>query len=179
VRPLVGLGAVALVLVLPACAGSKQGSGWRTFHRDGVTVRYPHKWFATAHHLTPVSSPRQAIAVASYRLPGSSAGADGCQPKEALDRLPPRGVFIFGWEYGRLSTYRPLRVREMRTFTPRPTRFKLVGFTRSECLGPSYMLRFRDGGRAFQVHVAFGKRADAASRAIVLRILDSFRAKAV
>jgi len=51
----------ALSLVLGALAPA----GWHAFRADGVSVRYPPGWFATAQPLTPVVSPRQAIAVAS------------------------------------------------------------------------------------------------------------------
>ena len=66
-------------------------------------MTYPTGWYATMQALTPVTSPRQVLAVASYPLPSDSSGADGCQPKEALNRLPPTGAFIFGWEYGGLA----------------------------------------------------------------------------
>ena len=46
-----------------------------------------------------------------------------------------------------------------------------------ECIGPSYMVRFRQAGRFFQIHIVLGTRASAARRAAVLRILDSFTAK--
>jgi hypothetical protein len=39
------------------------------------------------------------------------------------------------------------------------------------------MLVFRDNGRFFQLHVALGRRATAATRHEVLTILDSFQAK--
>jgi len=110
----------------------------------------------------------------SARLPPGSSGADGCQPKEALDRLPSTGAFIFGWEYGQVSPVTGIRASD---FPHRPKQFKLTGFARYECLGPSYMLRFRDAGRAFQIHIAFGRRANAATRAIIIRILDTFSAK--
>ncbi len=141
------------------------GANWRTFHARGITVHYPPGWFATATRLTPVTSPPQILAVASYRLPPDSGGADGCQPKAALDRLPPTGAFIFGWEYGR-DTFR-------RAFPPRPKHFSLKNYASYECMGPSYMLRFRQAGRFFQIHVVLGRHA---SRATVLRVLDSFNA---
>jgi hypothetical protein len=37
------------------------------------------------------------------------------------------------------------------------------------------MIRFSDRGWAFQIHVYLGSRASAATRATVLRVLDSFR----
>ncbi len=105
----------SLALLLSTIVLTGAGANWRTFHARGITVHYPPGWFATATRLTPVTSPPQILAVASYRLPPDSGGADGCQPKAALDRLPPTGAFIFGWEYGR-DTFR-------RAFPPRPKDF--------------------------------------------------------
>jgi hypothetical protein len=144
--------------------------GWHTFGSDGVTARYPPGWFATSKPLTPVTYPRQAIAIASYRLPSGPSGADGCEPKEALARLPSGGAFVFGWEYAAGSPFGPPRSAD---FPPRPTHFVLARPARSECLGPSYVLRFRQAGRYFQIHVALGPRATAAIRRKVLDILDS------
>jgi len=163
------LGALALALT-PAPAPA----GWHTFRADGVSIRYPPGWFATAQPLTPVTSPRQAIAVASYPLPHGSGGAEGCSPKAALDRLPPRGAFIFGWEVGTKS----MRAGTSRAdFQPRPRHFVLARLARYECLGLSYAVLFRDAGRAFPTHVAFRRDATAATRATALRILDSFVAR--
>jgi hypothetical protein len=44
-------------------------------------------------------------------------------------------------------------------------------------MGHSYALRFRAAGRAFQIHVYLGPKANAATRVTVLRVLDSFHAK--
>jgi hypothetical protein len=71
-----------LALLLSALALT--GANWRTFRADRITVRY--------------TEPSQILALASYLLPRGSGGANGCQPKEALDRLPAAGAFIFGWE---------------------------------------------------------------------------------
>lgn len=146
---------------------------WHTFRTQHVSVRYPPTWFATARPLTSVTGPSQAVAIASYPLPTSAAGADGCQPKAALDRMPPDGAFIFGWDYGPLTSLGA----GARDFPPEPLRFKLAGFARYECMGPSYMVRFRAGGRGFQIHIYLGRNASATTRALVLRTLDSFRAR--
>jgi hypothetical protein len=159
----IALGAVALASGVPP--------KWHTFRGDAISVRYPPTWTATSHPLTPVSSPTQFLAVASYPLPDGSAGADGCRPTEALRDMPASGAFIYGWEYG-TPARSGLRVR---AFARRPRHFRLTGFAHYECLGPSYMLRFRQAGRFFQIHVAFGSRATATTRRLVLRVLDSLR----
>jgi hypothetical protein len=144
---------------------------WRSFDSNGVSYHYPPRWAATAAPLTAVTSPQQIIALASFAFPTNVAGADGCEPKEALDRIPPNGVFIFGWEYGQLSPQLGIRPHD---FPPRPKHFTLTNLAQYECMGRSYMLRFSDRGWAFQIHVSFGSRASAATRATALRILDSF-----
>ena len=161
---------VALLLSVLTLSGTAQ-AGWRTFSANGISVRYPPGWFATRQPLTPVTSPPQILAVASYPLPRNDRGADGCEPKEALERMPPTGALIFGWEYGSITG------RALRHFPTRPKHFTLTSFARYECLGPSYMLRFRQAGRFFQIHIAFGKRAGGATRATALRILDSLQVR--
>ncbi|HET9462001.1 MAG TPA: hypothetical protein VFO56_08705 [Gaiellaceae bacterium] len=141
---------------------------WATFRTDEVSIRYPPGWHATARQLTPVNYPWQRFAVASYPFP-ANARPNGCKPAGTLAKRQPSGAVIFVIEYGAGSA---------RVFPPRPARLKLSGFRNYECFGRSYQLRFREAGRYFQIHIAFGRRAGAGVRATVLRILDSFEAKA-
>src|SRR5579864_2392923 len=98
-RRLVVIVTGSLIFAIPARAFTTGTSlRWHTFRAGGISVRYPPGWFATAQPLTAVTAPRQALAVASYRYRADIAGSDGCEPKEASDRLPPNGAFIFGWE---------------------------------------------------------------------------------
>ncbi len=163
-------------LVALALATLTVGAGvptfWHTYRGDRISIRYPPGWTATARPLTAVTSPGQVIALGSYRFPTNIAGADGGEPKQALDAIPPDGAFIFGWDYGQLSA------AELRkNFPPQPQRFRLTGLANYECMGQGYALRFRAAGRAFQIHVYFGSKATAATRATVLRVLDSFHAR--
>ena len=166
------LGVLAFTTV-GACGYGAGSSKWRTLRTDGVSVRYPPGWDATSHPLTPVTDPPQVLAVASFPLPRDNSGADGCQPKEALDHLPPTGAFIYGWEYANPK----LPGLRLRDFPPRPKRFTLTGFAHYECSGLGYMARFREAGRLFQIHVDFGRRASPATRRTALRVLDSFQVK--
>lgn len=159
------LALVVTALALVGCGGS----GWRTWQGRGVTVRIPRGWHATRARLTPVTWPVQFLAVASYPLPAGDRGADGCEPKAAVDRLPAGGAFLFGWEYAGTPDGTVRRA----DFPSRPRRFSLVHLGRYECLDHSYLIRFRAGGRAFQVHVLFGRRASERTRALALRVLDS------
>jgi hypothetical protein len=161
-------------LVVLAAVGLASGSsvasaappGWHTFAAHGVSVRYPPGWFATARPLTEVTSPQQILAVSSYSYRPDPGQADGCEPREALDHLPPTGAFIFGWEYGQLL--------DLRAFPARLARFRLSGYAREECVGRSYTLQFREAGKTFQISVTLGARATSATRRTVVRILDSF-----
>jgi hypothetical protein len=159
---------IAAVLVLTAASPPS----WLIFRTDGIEVRYPPAWFATTRQLTPVDDPPQVLAIASYRFP-SDTSPNGCNPAGTLAKMPASGALIFVIEYASAS----VRARD---FPPRRARFRLGSARRYECFGPrrSYLLRFRDAGRSFQVDVAFGQRAGAGTRTTVLRILDSFRARA-
>jgi hypothetical protein len=161
---LLGVALVGLLLA-SGCAASSS----KTFRDEGISVRYPSNWHATRRTLTPVTSPVQVLAVASYALPEGRAGADGCSPKEALERLPANGVFLFGWEYDRPA----LAGVQRSDFPPRPDHFVLKGPTGFECLGPSYVVTFREEGRLFQIHVVLGPKAGGDERATALKVLDS------
>jgi hypothetical protein len=157
---------LGVALMAASCSSSPKLS--HDFRGDGVSIRYPNGWHAAQAPLTPVTDPVQVLAVGSYPLPHGFGGADGCMPKEALDRLPPSGAFIFGWEFDVADE----------GFPPRPKHFALTHFAHDECLGPSYMLAFRDAGRFFRIHVVLGRHANADMRKMVLRMLDSLRVRA-
>ena len=157
---------IGVALLAAACSSSPKLT--HAFRDDGVSVRYPDGWDATNRPLTHVTSPVQVLAVASYRLPRSNQGDNGCEPKQALDRRPADGAFIYGWEFSSAQGER---------FPPRPKHFSLGGLERFECLGPSYRLRFRDAGRLFDIHVSLGPKASGGTRKTVLRILDTLRVR--
>lgn len=161
---------LAAALALAGCAGSSA----RTWQGRGVSVRVPAGWHATGARLTPVSWPPQFLAVASYPLPHGDRGADGCEPKAAVDALPADGAFIFGWEYTGFP-WSSERAAQRAEFPPRPRHFRLAHLGRDECLDHSYLLRFREAGRYFEVHVLLGRKASAQTRSLALGVLDSLR----
>lgn len=163
---------IALLAAALALAGGGT-SGWRTWHGHNLSVRIPPGWHATRARLTPVTWPVQFLAVASYPLPHGDRGADGCEPKSAVDRLPADGAFLFGWEYVGAPDG-PIRRGD---FPRRPRTFRLAHLGRYECLDHSYLLRFRAAGRYFQVQVRLGRAASERTRALVLHILDSLVVK--
>jgi hypothetical protein len=157
---------IGVAVLAASCSSSPKLS--QTFRANGVSLRYPTGWDAAEAPLTPVTDPVQVLAIGSYPLPHGFGGADGCMPKEALDRLPPSGAFVFGWEFDSAAE----------GFPPRPKHFALTHFEHYECLGPSYMLAFRDAGRFFRIHVVLGRHAGSRTRKTVLRILDSLSVRA-
>lgn len=160
--------AVALAVAVLALAGCG-GSGWRVWHGRGVSLQVPPGWYATSAQLTPVTWPVQFLAVASYPLPQGDGGADGCEPRSAVERLPANGAFLYGWEYVGIGEG-PIRRSD---FPVRPHRFRLGHLGRYECLDHSYLIAFREEARYFQVHVVLGRRVSTRTRELALRVLDS------
>lgn len=133
--------------------------------REGISLRYPRGWSATAKPLTQVDSPVQIAAVASFSL--AQRGRDtNCFPRRAFAKVQPRGAFIFVIEYR--------AVARTRDFPRRPRRFALPRRPENyECFPGTYMLRFRDQHRYCQIHVALGRNATRVTRRFVLAVLDS------
>ena len=142
-----------LTLIPLGCASS-------SLKRSGTTASASpsRRLVRDASPLTPVTSPVQALAVASYRLREEMPERDGCSPKAALDRLPPDGVSSSagsttapGWPRPekRLPTAgRPLRVEG-------PDRLRV---SRPELRG--HVSR----GGDFQIHVVLGSKAEGRAR---------------
>lgn len=158
----VGFAAIALISVT--------SSAWQSFHTDGISVHYPSGWHATTRPLTAVTSPQEALVVASYPFPRQTI-ADNCNPTSSLAALPAIGALIFVWEY-------PPRATPRSSFPPRPKRFKIGHLGNPECFGPrTAIVAFRQAGRFFQINITLGRRATSATRATVVRILDSLTIK--
>jgi hypothetical protein len=132
--------------------------------RAAISVAYPSAWHVIRQSLTQVG---QLLVVTSFPL-HQSASDKNCSPRTAIEQMPSNGAFLYMFEYARA------RPRLLARFPPRPSRFRLRRKTWQpyECMGLSYMVRFRDRGRAFQAHVFLGKRATKRIRARVLEILD-------
>ena len=62
----------------------------------------------------------------------------------------------------------------------RPEHFTLdsAEFANYECYGASYMIRFVEQGRVFQVHISLGNDATDETRATALTVLDSLEVAA-
>jgi hypothetical protein len=178
------IAAVALPLVLLAPLGEEKerpgassatdpGEGVQddethTDVNDGLSVTIPEAWTFHQDPSGPVD-PKSVFGVGTWTFP---KGGD-CAPTAAQAELPADGAFFFLYEY--------LGGGDPADFPPRPSHFQLDTSTLGhyECqVVPSYMIRFRDAGRLFQVHVAFGPQAYESLRPEVLRALDSIEVTA-
>jgi len=134
---------------------------------DGLSITIPAAW---TFHQDPSgpAEPRTIFAVGSW--PFSTGGE--CAPTTAHSELRSDGTFFWLIEY---------RDPQGNDFPQRPEFFRLDEETLAtyECSGvPSYLVRFQDAGRSFQVHVAFGPEASESLRPEVLRALDSLEVTA-
>jgi hypothetical protein len=134
---------------------------------DGLSIRIPATW---TFHQDPSgpAEPRTVFAVGSWAFP---TGGE-CAPMVAQEQLPQDGTFFWLIEYAD-----PQGV----DFPDRPEFFELDPATLGhyECsLVPSYLIRFQEHGRFFQVHVAFGSEASESLGPEVLRALESLEVTA-
>jgi hypothetical protein len=134
---------------------------------DGLSIRIPATW---TFHQDPSgpAEPRTVFAVGSWPF---SIGGD-CAPTAAHAELPADGAFFWLIEY---------RDPQGNVFPARPERFALdpATFANYECSAvPSHLLRFREAGRSFQVHVSFGPDASGTVQQEVLRALASLEVTA-
>lgn len=129
----------------------------------------PDGWHAASRPLTGVVEPAQRLALATFPLTQRRPDP-GCAPVTAHRRLRQDEAFIFLFEYRGPGS--------PDAFGPRPRHFRLAGQSRYECLGRSFMIRFAERGRRFQVHVSLGPQTSRWQRRQVLEVLDSLKVKA-
>lgn len=131
--------------------------------QEGIWVLTPPDWSYLVHPSGPYE-PSTLFSVASYPI---ERGGE-CAPTTALEALPADGALAWVIEY---------RDAQGNEFPPRPERFSLDPSSLSsyECSGThaTYMFRFQDEGRYFQVHVAFGEQASEDLRDEMLASLSS------
>jgi hypothetical protein len=148
---------------------SASGDG-RTDVGAGISVRNPAGWHVFRRLLTRVVSPVQRMVASSFALHQARPDS-GCAPATALREMPQTGAWVYLIEYASIAR------QPLAGFPPRPAHFALSAssYANYECMGPSYLVRFRDAGREFQAEVYIGARADASTRAATLSALDSLR----
>jgi hypothetical protein len=169
----VALVAVGLGACVSGVAASTSTSARRTSAGAGIGLRTPAGWRLLTHDITPLSWPVERLLLTSYR---ARAGGN-CAPDRAERQLPADGALVYLLEYRPRRGAPRLKV-DRRSFPPRPAHFALDrrDLGDYECWRvPSYLIRFSDAGRAFQLHVALGARVSVARRAQVLAALDSLR----
>jgi hypothetical protein len=158
---LTGCGAVAAAASAPGRPAAR-----RIAVPGRISVAVPAGWHLRRPPITALSAPAERLLLTS----GSAPRGGNCGPDAAERALPPHGALLFLFEYtGRDAARRT-------GFPPKPAhaRLRRRDLATYECWRvPSYALRFRAAGRAFQLHVAFGPRAGARRRAQVLRAIDS------
>lgn len=148
---------------------SEQAAATWSIRKNGIAVRVPDGWHATTTRLTAVDWPVQRLAVASYPLV-QRAPDDGCYPRSAREAMGPDDALVILIEY----TSEFADIGSLPDF-PLRTRFRLDDdtFAPYECFGESYLIRFRERGRRFQAHVAFGDRVMARTRSRAVAALNS------
>jgi hypothetical protein len=138
-------------------------SGTSELDRDeGISLLVPDGWSYVQDPSGP-TEPRTVLAISNVPIP---LGGE-CAPSAAVDALPPQGVLAWVILYGDTQG---------NAFPPRPAAFSLDPSTLApyECSGvPSFMFRFSDQGRDFQVHVVLGPKASEADRDMLLASLSS------
>jgi hypothetical protein len=136
--------------------------------RRGLHLVHPSAWRIYPQALTQAISARDQIALGTFPLHQTRPDRN-CTPATALRSRPPSGGFIYLYEQEGLNRAQLARV------PARPTRLRLPRWSYQpyECVGPSWRVDFRDGGRAFTAHV-YGPPQ---RRREALAILDSLRVR--
>jgi hypothetical protein len=134
----------------------------------GLRLAHPSPWRVYARRLTQAVSSRDQLALGTFPLRQRRPDR-GCSPVTAQRARRAGDGFVFLFEYEGLTP------RQLARFPRRPERLQLPRSSNAnfECFGASRVVRFRDGGRAFQAHVYGPPRR----RREALAILDSLRVR--
>jgi hypothetical protein len=134
----------------------------------GLHLVHQSAWRLYRQRLTQAISARDQIALGTFSLHQQRPDPN-CTPATAQRSRPPAGGFIYLYEQEGLNRTQLARV------PARPARLRLPrsSYQPYECMGPSWRVDFRDGGRAFTAHV-YGPPQ---RRREALAILDSLRVR--
>jgi hypothetical protein len=171
---LASIAALALSSTIAACSSdSGRNAGDAVFQNEeaGVSVTVPPGWHAATGPFTGLLDPRERLVLTSFPVEGTPR-SPGCSPLGLLRELPRSGVAAVLLEY--------MHTGARRNFQRRPEQFRLRPSDRSgfDCFSPqpigdAQLFNFREAGRAFNLLVAVGRDATAASRHTAERALDS------
>jgi hypothetical protein len=145
--------------------GSSPPPGWMTHHSKGVSITTPKRWIFQRQNPANLLRPTIDFSIGTWRF--SSGGS--CAPTKALNAVPPKGMFLYMFEYPAAGRRGP--------FPPRPARFKL-GPTKGpfECLGvKAHVIQFRFDHRFFQIYIKLGRQADRSLRQRVVASLNTIQ----
>jgi hypothetical protein len=134
----------------------------------GLRLVHPSAWRVYPEQLTQAVSARNQVALGTFPLRQRRPDRN-CSPVTAQRARRTGDGLLFLFEYEGLNR------RQLARLPRRPARLRLPrsSFGNYECLGASWVVRFRDGGRAFQAHVYGPPRR----RREALAILDSLRVR--
>jgi hypothetical protein len=134
-----------------------------------IGIRVPAGWHLVRGWLSDVVEPIPRLAIGSFPVRLSRHTCECGMPN--VRNFPRAGVFLFVWEYPRLTR------RALARFPRRPARFRLTSASpqRYVCGGPSDAIAFQDAGRGFQAEIYLGAAAGPQLRARLLAVMDSLR----
>lgn len=134
---------------------------------QNVDGRLADGWNLIERRLAAAVGAEQQIAAGTFTVPAGPPDGN-CTPAPALRRIDPDDAFVYAFEYAGDPGGRD-------PFPPRPPHFALdeESLQPYECVGVSYLLRWREHGRWFQAHLSFGEDAGADRRREALELLDN------
>jgi hypothetical protein len=145
--------------------GSRTPPGWVMHRSKGVSLATPKRWTFQRQNPANLLRPTIDFSIGTWRF--SSGGS--CAPTKALTAVPPKGMFLYMFEYPAAGRRGP--------FPPRPARFKL-GPTKGpfECLGvKAHVIQFRFDHRFFQIYIKLGPQAGSPLRRDVVESLNTMQ----
>jgi hypothetical protein len=145
--------------------GPSTPPGWVTHHSKGVSIATPKHWIFQRQNPANLLRPTIDFSLGTWRF--SSGGS--CAPTKALKAVPPKGMFLYMFEYPAAGRRGP--------FPPRSARFKL-GPTKGpfECLGvKAHVILFRFDHRFFQIYIKLGPQARRSLRREVVESLNTMK----
>ena len=139
---------------------------------DGLSIQAPRNWHFDTNPVPNLLYPEIDFALGNWVFPSTEFGpTELACPNDALRELPADGIFIWIEEY-EASDLGP-EIAEMFETPLEDAIFDDEPVTGGCANVPYYVLRFRDGQRAFVVSAAFGSSAGAAEQDAALQNVHS------